>query len=320
MLVRPQNIEVGPLVRRNRAWRECQPVTCHQLAVTSCRSVWKHVSYNIDNKMRVMLLAALCAAALGAQTSRDPEVIRAELEVARLQAMVEAGVVARAHLESAEQALTEAKEDAYLRHTLYSRDFTEEQADAVVALAARRLARREQALSHRQELVNLGAAARLTVTPFQEQADWARKEYDYAVSRAKLIHDMAAMAQAEAALAAKLESAPAEARGLAERYDGNGSFTPRDFESLNRAFERAFSKSLPVSANGDTAVHRALGFDHRNRVDVALSPDQPEGAWLREYLLAHHIPFFAFRSAVPGKATGPHIHLGPMSGRLAQGG
>ena len=45
--------------------------------------------------------------------------------------------------------------------------------------------------------------------------------------------------------------------------------------------QRQFGKSLPVSAKGDTALHRSLGFDHRGRVDIALNPDQTEGSWLR---------------------------------------
>ena len=76
---------------------------------------------------------------------------------------------------------------------------------------------------------------------------------------------------------------------------------------------------MTSSAVGETAVHRALGFDHRNRVDVALNPDQPEGVWLRRYLESRRIPYFAFWQAVPGKATGAHIHMGPMSTRLAPG-
>jgi hypothetical protein len=47
-----------------------------------------------------------------------------------------------------------------------------------------------------------------------------------------------------------------------------------------------------------------------------LNPDQPEGVWLRTYLSSNEIPYFAFRSAVSGKATGPHIHIGPGSTRL----
>jgi hypothetical protein len=63
-----------------------------------------------------------------------------------------------------------------------------------------------------------------------------------------------------------------------------------------------------------------MGFDHSGRVDVALHPDTAEGAWLLEYLTAHRIPFYAFRQAVPGKATGAHIHIGPGSTRFANGG
>ncbi|MGH9663230.1 MAG: hypothetical protein ACRD9L_02260, partial [Bryobacteraceae bacterium] len=57
-------------------------------------------------------------------------------------------------------------------------------------------------------------------------------------------------------------------------------------------------------------------FDHRGRIDVGLNPDQPEGVWLRHYLESHEIPYFAFRAAVAGKATAPHIHIGPGSTRL----
>jgi hypothetical protein len=89
---------------------------------------------------------------------------------------------------------------------------------------------------------------------------------------------------------------------------------------IESEFEKQFGKPLPVSAMGETAVHRSLGFDHRGRVDVAVHPDQPEGHWLLGYLVQNHIPYFAFRHAVPGKATGAHIHIGPMSTRLHLGG
>ena len=62
-----------------------------------------------------------------------------------------------------------------------------------------------------------------------------------------------------------------------------------------------------------SAVHRAMGFDHHGRFDLAVSPSQPEGVWARRYLTEKHVTFFAFRSAVPGRATGAHIHIGPAS-------
>ena len=41
------------------------------------------------------------------------------------------------------------------------------------------------------------------------------------------------------------------------------------FSRVEAAYEEHFGKPLPISAMGETAVHRALGFDHRGRVDVA---------------------------------------------------
>jgi hypothetical protein len=59
-----------------------------------------------------------------------------------------------------------------------------------------------------------------------------------------------------------------------------------------------------------------LGFDHRGSMDVGVHPDSSEGQALANYLRKSGIPFLAFRTAVPGSATGPHIHIGPPSGRL----
>jgi len=271
-------------------------------------------------RWRAARLGALCALVLCAQTSQDPEVTRAQAELAQTRYLVEAGVAAPVELEKARQAVSEAEEHALLRRALYGHDATEADAEQMLEIAARRLERRQQEVAKGRERVEQGVASPLSLTPLLEQADAARKERDAALTRAKLIHEMAEMAREEAELQAKLESAPAEGHSLAERYDGNGRFTSRDFEKITRAFEREFSKSLSVSADGDTALHRALGFDHRGRVDVAINPDQPEGVWLRRFLAVNHIPYFAFRGAMRGKATGPHIHIGPMSGHLTQGG
>ena len=165
-----------------------------------------------------------------------------------------------------------------------------------------------------------GVASQLSLGTFLEEIDRARKEFDLAESRARLCRELAAMARAEENLQTALAQAPAAAAAIAERFDGDGAFTATDFRRVESAYTVHFGKPLPVSALGETAVHRALGFDHRNRVDVAVHPDQPEGVWLREYLSQNRIPYFAFRQAVPGKATGAHIHIGPISPRLASGG
>jgi hypothetical protein len=80
-------------------------------------------------------------------------------------------------------------------------------------------------------------------------------------------------------------------------------------------FVSKFGRTLPVSAFGQTNLHRRLGFDHHNGVDVALSPDSPDGRALLTKLRGFGFPFIAFRRAVPGVATGPHIHVGNPSPR-----
>ena len=197
---------------------------------------------------------------------------------------------------------------------------TEEKADELVAAAGRQFERRKIAFDEAKRLVESGLAPEISLSDILRELDFARKECDLIETRARLTREMTRMAEVEVALEERLAHAPAEAHGIAERFDGDGIFTPKIFQQVEAAFEVRFRKPLPVSANGETAVHRALGFDHRGRVDVAIHPDQPEGIWLREYLTARHIPFFAFRQAVAGKATGAHIHLGPMSTRFAAGG
>lgn len=265
-------------------------------------------------------LLLLCVSCVFAQSADDPEVARARAGIERLRSLVEAGALPRNQLEKAEETLADAQDEAYLRKTLYGTELTPEQADDMIAAAGRRFDRRKKAYDEAKKLVEAGVASELSLATFLDDLERARKECDLADSRAKLSLQLADMARAEEALELKLSQAPSEAHQIAERFDGDGVFNTAIFDKVETAFEQHFGKPLPVSAMGETAVHRALGFDHRGRVDVAIHPDQPEGVWLREYLTEKKIPFFAFRQAVPGKATGAHIHLGPMSTRLKLGG
>jgi hypothetical protein len=259
----------------------------------------------------------VCATVLSAQTSTDPEVARAQIELNRVRVMVETGAMPRAQVQKAEEAVADAEDAATIRKSIYNQDLTEDQGNELVAAAVRRFERRQKAFDDAKKLVDIGASPAQTLTGLREEMDFARKQCDLADARAKLAQQATEMAEAEELLQAQLAAHPSEAPKIAERFDGNGVFTTQMFERVAAAYTAKFGKALPVSANGETAVHRALGFDHRGRVDVALQPDQPEGVWLREYLMQNRIPFFAFRQAVPGKATGAHIHMGPMSTRLA---
>jgi hypothetical protein len=263
---------------------------------------------------RVLLVCAAVVCCAHAQEA--PEVVRAQAEIEKLRSLVAAGAAPRLQLEQAEAKMVDAEDAAFLRKTLYGQDLTAEQADEMIAAANRRLDRRRQALEAAEKLVTAKVAPQTSLELPQNDVETAQKELNLAESRANLTRELAAMARAEEDLDLK----PAEANTLTERFDGDGIFSPVQLGRIENAFETHFRKSMPISALGETAVHRALGFDHRGRVDVAIFPDAPEGVWLRDYLTRNRIPFFAFRHAVPGKATGAHIHIGPGSSRIRNGG
>jgi TolA-binding protein len=101
------------------------------------------------------------------------------------------------------------------------------------------------------------------------------------------------------------------------RYNGLTAWRLGGLDEIQAFFSTQFGRLLPTSAVGQSATHNRLGYDHRNAVDVALHPDSSEGRALINYLQRQGIPFLAFRGAIPGVATGPHIHIGSPSHRLS---
>ncbi len=271
-------------------------------------------------QFRLAVAALACGLCIFAQTPDDPLLSHAKSEVEKVRTMVESGVLPRNQLQKAEADLADAHDANLLRHTLYGQDLTVEQAGEMVAAAQRRLDRRKQAISNAEALVSAGAASQQSLEALEQDVASSKKEFELAESRAKLVSELADMAKTEATFETRLSEAPDTAHEIAEHYEGDAQFSPTTLSNIERAYALKFGKALPISAMGETAVHRALGFDHRGRVDVAVSPDQTEGVWLKDYLIEHRIPFYAFRQAVPGKATGAHFHLGPGSTRLKLGG
>jgi hypothetical protein len=99
------------------------------------------------------------------------------------------------------------------------------------------------------------------------------------------------------------------------RFNGGALWSLPEATKIESFFVKAFGRALPISALGQTSTHDRLHFDHRNAMDVALHPDSKEGQSLLSYLRQAGIPFIAFRNAVPGAATGAHIHIGKPSPR-----
>ena len=98
--------------------------------------------------------------------------------------------------------------------------------------------------------------------------------------------------------------------------EGTGKWKLSNASKVEEFFLAKFKKPLPLSSFGQSDLHTRWGWDHRNGMDVGLHPDSTEGRALIEFLRAESIPFLAFRGAVPGVATGPHIHIGNRSPRI----
>ena len=100
------------------------------------------------------------------------------------------------------------------------------------------------------------------------------------------------------------------------RYTGTGGWNLGDSWKVQRFFYDSFKKQLPIAVFGQGAIHDRWRLDHRNAMDIQLHPDGVEGRALLEFLQKNGIPYLAFRSAIPGTATGPHIHIGRPSHRF----
>jgi hypothetical protein len=100
------------------------------------------------------------------------------------------------------------------------------------------------------------------------------------------------------------------------RYNGGAAWALGDAWKVQRFYLEAFKKPLPITVFGQGAIHDRWRLDHRNSIDVSLHPDGSEGQALLSFLRTNGIPFLAFRAAIPGTATGPHIHIGRPSHRF----
>ena len=89
-----------------------------------------------------------------------------------------------------------------------------------------------------------------------------------------------------------------------------------DAARVESFFRKRFGRPLPVTAYGQSGLHTRWGYDHRRSLDVGLHPDSAEGKSLIAFLSNEGIPFLGFRSAIPGVASAPHIHIGFPSRRL----
>jgi hypothetical protein len=177
----------------------------------------------------------------------------------------------------------------------------------------------KEAAEKRKELFAQGLVSKSEVDAAEQAVKDAQAHLDQA--RSQIIESDQLIAEARAELTKPPASSAANGTGryrtsaAVMRYGGAGGWTINQASLVKDFFASKFSRQLPVSAFGQSVTHNRLGFDHRNSVDVAVHPDSAEGKALIEYLRDNGIPFLAFRSAIPGVATGAHIHIGYPSHR-----
>lgn len=248
---------------------------------------------------------------------------QARERVASLRELLQMGAASQKQVEQAEATLRQAEDEGLIAETLQTpvdlADLTDEQSNAATEAARRKLERQKERLAEQAKRVELGVAPRTSLEPLEDDVSHARKLLEAMEERARSLSEIASMIRAEQEVTDEQPEAPSIADGAIARitrFAGENKFSNEEFKTVVLEFEKKFDSKLPVSARGETALHRSMGFDHRGRVDVALNPDGVEGRWLMRHLEQKKIPFFAFRTAVRGQATAPHIHIGPPSTRI----
>jgi hypothetical protein len=178
------------------------------------------------------------------------------------------------------------------------------------------------------QLVNEGLVAKVELQKQEEslaalRAKLAATHQQVADAQQRIVDIRTADELAKTQLAAAKASAQLAARSQSflkptiMRYSGSSPWLMTNLPGIQSFFTAKFGRALPTSAIGQSATHNQLGYDHRNAVDVPLHPDSLEGQTLINFLRSQGIPFLAFRGAIPGVATGPHIHIGSPSHRIS---
>jgi hypothetical protein len=234
-------------------------------------------------------------------------VLASFLPAARAPWAAEAGSAAATASERAAEIVTALKD---YRATL----------ERLLPLEEHDLARALKRRDERQSLLARGIISRKEFEETEEALERAKRKV-WETQRAMIDVDHAL---ADAMAARALAGLPPLGLGSFERsaglirFNGTTAWSLKEGTAKLREFYlRRFGQPLPISSYGQTPLHDRMGFDHRDALDVAVHPDSPEGRGLMNHLRAAGIPFTAAWTAVPGSASGAHIHVGQPSPRIA---
>jgi hypothetical protein len=191
----------------------------------------------------------------------------------------------------------------------------------LLAIYERNVSSTEERLAQAQKLFAEGLISKNQLLEAETAVAGAKHKINEAQSQMANADAQIADTMLEAQAEAQMSKTPLRNGSLVRttsyiRFSGAGTWALSDAWKVQRFFMDSFKRQLPVGVFGQGAIHDRWRLDHRNAMDVSLHPDGPEGQLLMNYLRANGIPFLAFRAAIPGTATGPHIHIGRPSHRF----
>ncbi|HSE98491.1 MAG TPA: hypothetical protein VLD57_09530, partial [Blastocatellia bacterium] len=180
-----------------------------------------------------------------------------------------------------------------------------------------------ETLEKRKELFEQGFISKRELEESEQAVKAAQARIEQARKQISESDELIAQAKAEQEMASRKIVVPSRsssgnynATAAMMRYNGTAGWSLSQASKVQGFFSSTFGRQLPISAYGQSATHNRMGLNHSNSMDVAVHPDSAEGRALIAYLRSNGIPYIAFRSAVPGAATGAHIHVGHPSSRL----
>lgn len=104
-------------------------------------------------------------------------------------------------------------------------------------------------------------------------------------------------------------------RGALKYQPDDADWSLDRLPELQDYFSQTYNRKLPITVKGQGSIHRKWNLDHRDSADISLNPTTTEGQAFITELQKRKVPFLAFDRAIPGVATGPHIHIGRPSHR-----
>jgi hypothetical protein len=270
------------------------------------RKIEQSVGINLARLITVATVLILLATGASAQKTRrkrvDTPPAQPQLTQKEVKELSEAASKSRAHLIETSKVYRESLERL---QELQKQD--EERAAAQV--------------EKNRELLEMGLIAKRQLDEIEQNLVETRNKIAETQKQIESVDLLVAEVKAAEELAKMPPAQPGVYRstGMLIRYVGASRWAMSDFTKVDAFFRLKFRKPLPVSALGQTDTHSRLGFDHHDAVDVAIHPDGVEGQELIGYLRLQGISFIAIRGAIPGSATGAHIHIGPSSKRIYLG-